>query len=170
MPSSGRSGRRRGRVSAGDVLAGLLGQHGIARELREHRILARWRDIVGETLAQRTWPDGLERGILWVRVKNSSWLHQLSFLRDDLVARLGRELGDPPLVREIRFHVGPRQLVPDDDALAPTLRIRRRPQRLRQPPPAATAERLAAIEREAERIGDDELRAIVIDVRRRWDL
>jgi len=121
MPGSGRSGRRRGRISAGDVLAGLLSRHGIARELREHRILA-------------------------------------------------RDLGDPPLVREIRFHVGPRQLVPDDDALAPTLRIRRKPQRLRQPPPAPTAERLAAIEREAERIGDAELRAIVVDVRRRWDL
>jgi hypothetical protein len=170
MPAGGRSGRRRGRISAGDVLAGLLDRHGIRRELREHRILARWREIVGETLAQRTWPDGLERGILWVRVKNSSWLHQLSFLRDDLVARLARDLGDPPLVREIRFHVGPRQLVPDDDALAPTLRIRRKPQRLRQPPPGATAERLAAIEREAERIGDAELRAIVVDVRRRWDL
>jgi hypothetical protein len=170
MPAGDRSGRRRSRVSAGEVLTGVLDRHGIARELREHRILARWRDIVGDTLAGRTWPDGLERGVLWVRVKNSSWLHQLSFLRDDLVARLARELGDPPLVREIRFHVGPRHLVATDDALAPTLRIRRAPARQRQPPPAATAERLAAIEREAERIGDAELRAIVIDVRRRWNL
>jgi hypothetical protein len=173
MPATGRSGRRgriRGRIRAREVLSGLLDRHGIARELREHRILARWRDIVGDTLAERTWPDGLERGILWVRVKNSSWLHQLSFLRDDLVARLARELGDPPLVREIRFHVGPRQLVPDDDALAPTLRIRRPPQRLRQPPPPSTGARLAAIEREAAQIGDQELRAIIMDLRRRWDL
>ncbi|HWM87986.1 MAG TPA: DUF721 domain-containing protein [Kofleriaceae bacterium] len=165
--SRGRSAR--GGTRAGVVLAGLLDRHGIARELREHRILARWREIVGDTLADRTWPDGLERGVLWIRVKNSSWLHQLSFLRDDLVGRLNRELGDPPLVREIRFHVGPRKM-PADDALAPTLRIRRPLPRQRQPPPAATAERLAAIEREADRIGDAELRAIVLDVRRRWDL
>ncbi len=163
-------GRRRSGTLAADVLARLLDQHGIARELREHRILARWRDIVGESLGDRTWPDGLERGILWIRVKNSAWLHQLSFLRDDLVVRLNRELGDPPLVREIRFHVGPRHIVADDDALAPTLRIRRPPLRTRQPPPPPPAERLAQIEREAERIGDQELRAIVLEVRRRWDL
>ncbi len=162
--------RRRGPTSAGELLSGLLDRHGIARELREHRILARWRDIVGDTLAGRTWPDGLERGTLWVRVKNSSWLHQLSFLRDDLVGQVNRELGDPPLVREIRFHVGPRQLVPDDDALAPTLRIRRAPPRLRQPPPAASGERLAAIADEASRVADEDLRSIILDVRRRWNL
>jgi hypothetical protein len=148
----------------------LLDRHGIARELREHRILARWRDLVGEALASRTWPDGLERGVLWVRVKNSSWLHQLSFLRDELVVRLNHELGDPPLVREIRFHVGARQTVAADDALAPTLRIRRPPLRRRQPPPPPSAQRLAAIEAEAQRIEDTELRDIVLEFRRLWDL
>ena len=169
MPGRGRR-KRRGHATASELLAGLLDQHGIARELREHRILARWREMVGDTLADRTWPDGLERGTLWVRVKNSSWLHQLSFLRDDLVGQLNRELGDPPLVREIRFHVGPRQRVADDDALAPTLRIRRAPPRLRQPPPAASGARLARIADEAGRITDDDLRAIVLQVRQRWDL
>ncbi len=169
-----RSARRRrgpaGQATAAELVTGLLEKHGIARELREHRILARWRDIVGHALADRTWPDGLDRGVLWVRVKNSSWLHQLSFLRDDLVVQLNRELGDPPLVREIRFHVGPRQRVADDDALAPTLRIRRARPRLRQPPPPAGPDRLAQIEREAEHIGDADLRAIVLEVRTRWDL
>jgi len=165
------SGRRNGRARrAGDALGDLLGRHGVARELREHRILARWRDIVGDTLSERTFPDGLERGVLWVRVKNSSWLHQLSFLKDDLVARLARELGDPPLVREIRFHIGPRERVAEDDALAPTVRIRRAPARFREPPPAADGERLARIEREAADVRDPELRETILEVRRRWDL
>jgi hypothetical protein len=165
-----RSDRRTGRTRAADVLTHLLDNHGIARELREHRILARWRELVGEALASRTWPDGLERGVLWVRVKNSSWLHQLSFLRDELVVRLNQELGDPPLVREIRFHVGARHRVADDDALAPTLKIRRPPARMRQPPPPPSPQRLASIRAEANRIDDEELRDIVLDVRRRWDL
>ena len=163
-------GRRRGPRSAADVLGELLGRHGVARELREHRILARWRDIVGETLSERTFPDGLERGVLWVRVKNSSWLHQLSFLRDDLVGRIGRELGDPPLVREIRFHIGPRERVADDDALAPTVRIRRSPARFREPPAPADGERLARIEREAGAVSDADLRQVILDLRRRWDV
>jgi hypothetical protein len=165
--SGGRSGRLR---RAGDALGELLGRHGVARELREHRILARWRAIVGETLADRTFPDGLERGVLWVRVKNSSWLHQLSFLRDDLVARRARERGDPPRVREVRFQIGRRERIADDDALAPTVRIRRAPARFREPPPPAEGERLARIEREAEAVRDEELREVILDVRRRWDL
>ncbi len=164
------SRRRRGPRHAGDALGELLGKHGVARELREHRIVARWREMVGETLAERTFPDGLERGVLWVRVKNSSWLHQLSFLRDDLVARIARELGDPPLVREIRFHIGPRERIADDDALAPTVRIRRNAARLREPPPPAAGEELARIEREADAVRDPELRQAILEVRRRWDL
>jgi Dna[CI] antecedent DciA-like protein len=169
---SGRpGGRRSGRARrAGDALGDLLGRHGVARELREHRILARWRDVVGETLAERTYPDGLERGVLWVRVKNSSWLHQLSFLRDDMVARIARELGDPPLVREVRFHIGPRERIADDDALAPTVRTRRAPARFREPPPPADGERLARIEREAGAVHDPDLRETILEIRRRWDL
>jgi hypothetical protein len=166
-PSARRSGRAR---RAGDALGDLLGRHGVARELREHRILARWRDIVGETLADRTFPDGLERGVLWVRVKNSSWLHQLSFVKDDLVATIARELGDPPLVREVRFHIGPRERIADDDALAPTVRIRRAPVHLREPPPPAAGERLARIQHEADAVRDPELRDAILDLRRRWDL
>jgi hypothetical protein len=165
-----RSTRQRAGLAAGDLVRSLLDRHGIARELREHRILARWREIVGPSLGERTWPDGLERGLLWVRVKNSSWLHQLSFLRDDLVARLNRELGDPPLIKDIRFHVGARGKVADDDALAPTLKIRRALPRERQPPAPPSAARAAEIRGESEAIEDETLRRIILDLRMRWNL
>ena len=152
------------------MLARLLDRHGVARELREHRILARWPELVGEQLAQRTFPDGLERGLLWVRVANSSWLHELSFLRESLIDQINRELGDPPLVRELRFHIGPRERVADDDALAPTVRIRREPPRRREPPAPAAGERLAAIERDSASVSDPELRDAILEVRRRWNL
>jgi len=151
-------------------VAGILDGHGVARELREHRILALWRSIVGDALADRTFPDGLDRGVLWVRVKNSSWLHQLSFLKDDLVQQINRSLGDPPLVRELRLHIGPRDRISDDDALAPTVRIRRPPVRLREPPPEARGDRLAAIQREADAVADPDLRDAILDLRRRWNL
>lgn len=172
MKPKGPRGPRRVRKAqpAAAAIGTLLGKHGIARELREHRVLARWREIVGDTLADRTFPDGLERGVLWVRVKNSSWLHQLSFVKDDLLAKIAAELGDPPLVKELRFHIGPREKVGADDSLAPTVRIRRAPPKPREAPPAATGAKLEAIEREASRIGDDELRDIVLDVRKKWNL
>ena len=162
--------RTRKAQPAAYAIGGLLGKHGIARELREHRVLARWREIVGDTLADRTFPDGLERGVLWVRVKNPSWLHQLSFVKDELLAKIAAELGEPPLVKELRFHIGPREKVGADDSLAPTVRIRRAPPRQREAPPAASGARLAAIESEAAAIADAELSEIVRDVRKKWNL
>jgi hypothetical protein len=165
-----RRGRTRQAAPAAEALARLLDRHGVARELREHRILALWRDIVGATLADRTFPDGLDRGVLWVRVKNSSWLHQLSFLKGDLVGQINRALGDPPLVTELRLHIGPRDRISDEDALAPTVRIRRSIVRHREPPPEARGDRLAAIERESGAVADSDLRSTILQLRRRWDL
>ncbi len=149
----------------------MLGSLGLVhRELREHRLLTHWVDVVGERVAARSAPDGLSKGVLWVRVANSSWLHELSFLREDVIRRTNQLLGDPPLVTEVKFHLDPRTNPDADDALAPTARIRRRHARPRMLPSPASGERLARIEREAARIEDDELRAIIVDVRRRLDL
>lgn len=155
---------------ATDLVAKLLGRHGVARELREHRLLSRWPEIVGERVAARAWPDGLSKGVLWVRVANAAWLHELSFLRDQIIVRANQIVGDPPVVRDVQFHQDPARRADADDALAPTLRIRRPAPRLRPLPPPATGARLAAIEREAAGIEDDELRSIIVDARRKLDL
>lgn len=163
-----RKGRRR--VMAGEVVGELLDKHGARRELREHRIAARWASMVGPRLAGRTIPDGLSSGVLWIRVQNSAWLHELSFLKDEIAARVNQAIGDPPLVREVRFHLGGRRRVAADDALAPTVKLRREPVRERPLPPPATGERLAEIEAETARVEDPELRALITEARRKLDL
>lgn len=163
-----RSSRRR--ASAGELVGELLDRHGASRELREHRIVARWPELVGERVASRTTPDGLAKGILWVRVQNSAWLHELSFLRADIAERVNQALGDPPLVTEVRFHMGGRRAVAADDALAPTVAIRRAPPTERPLPPPATGDRLAAIEAETAGVADDELRRLITEARRKLGL
>jgi hypothetical protein len=153
-----------------DAVAKVVGKYHCARDIREHKIATRWREIVGELVASRSWPDGLDKGVLYVEVKSSAWLHQLSFLKGEIVARANALVGDPPLVHEVRFHLGRRGRSGDDDVLAATTPIRRQPAELRQPPPPAAGDRLRSIQQEAAAIEDPELRDLIVTVRRRWDL
>jgi hypothetical protein len=151
----------------GPLIQTLLTEYHLSSEIRRHRVFTEWLDIVGPRIAARTWPSPIAEGILWVRVSNSSWLHQLSFLRDDLCARVNAHLGNPPLVTEVRLHLGRRQRRDDED-FEPRTAGRFRAYRRRRPlPPPATGAQLAAIEAETACIEDDELRAVVREARRR---
>ena len=68
-------------VRAGELLAEVLKRRGVAGAVREQRLVTEWHSIVGERVAARAWPDGLNRGVLYVRVTNSAWLHELGFLK-----------------------------------------------------------------------------------------
>jgi predicted nucleic acid-binding Zn ribbon protein len=157
-------------VLAGSLLAGVLKKRGMTGELRAHRLVAHWEKIVGAKVAARSVPDGLHRGVLWVRVDSAAWMHELSFLRQDIANNANALCGDPPLVNEVRLHLGGRTHADDGDVLASIVAIRRPEVRERPLPPPATGEQLKAIEAEVARVADDELRAILLDTRRRLRL
>jgi len=41
-----------------------------------------------------------------VHVISSTWIHQLQFLKNDLMAKINAALGKP-LIQEIKFKIGP---------------------------------------------------------------
>ena len=65
-----------------------------------------WERAVGEIIAENAQPAAFKGKILLVHVNSSPWLHQLSFLKKDILARINRELGQN-LVDEIKFKIGP---------------------------------------------------------------
>jgi hypothetical protein len=77
----------------GDVLPALLDGLQIARPLAGWRAVAEWPQVVGERLARRTRAVRWSEGKLWVEVQGSVWLHELGFLKRDLIQRLNRHLG-----------------------------------------------------------------------------
>jgi hypothetical protein len=157
-------------------VADALAWHGLSDELRAHRVVTDWRDIVGARIAQRAWPDGLTRSgrgdagarVLWIRVSSSAWLHELTLLKAQLTATIRDALGEPALFDEIRFHLGARAPDPTD-ALAGIKQRAGLTQRRRPPPSPATGDRRAAIEAETDRVTDGELRALIRGVRIRND-
>jgi hypothetical protein len=152
---------------AGALVAKVLARSGVAGAVREHRLVTEWTNMVGERIAARAWPDGLDRGVLYVRVVSSAWMHELGFLREPLVEAARRVTGDPPLVKEIRFHLGARHKISDDDAVAALARKRRAPRPAPPPPPVLSADARARIDRATEHIADAELREIIREAWRR---
>ena len=111
-----RSRKPRGKaaIPARPLIDAVLKKYGAARQIREHRLVTGWGEIVGERVAARAWPDGFRDGVLYVRVSNSAWLHELSFLRESVRERANELCGGPRLVKEVRFHLGPRRGDADD--------------------------------------------------------
>lgn len=91
--------------SFGVILSGLAKRLGLESRLMELRLQHHWRDMIGEPTASHTWPDGIRFKKLYLVVRNSVWLQQLSYLKPALLAKLHAEIG-PEVVTEIVFRVG----------------------------------------------------------------
>ena len=64
-----------------------------------------WDEAVGEKIAQNARPAAFKGKLLIVHVSSSAWIHQLQFLKEDLISKLNAALGKP-LLEEIKFKIG----------------------------------------------------------------
>ncbi len=86
------------------VLARLLKRLGLEDELQGWRAVEDWARVVGPRVASHTRAVGFERGVLRVEVEGSAWLHELGYLKHELLQALKRDLG-ASRVRDVRFVV-----------------------------------------------------------------
>jgi predicted nucleic acid-binding Zn ribbon protein len=86
------------------VLSRLFRQMGLDRDLEAWRAVEEWADVVGPRISHNTRAVGFRDGTLRVEVEGSAWMHELGFLKRDLVRRINRHLGSE-LVRDVRFVV-----------------------------------------------------------------
>lgn len=86
----------------GDLLPGLLERLGLSKGVREHTVLERWPEIVGPKIAEVTTAERIRDGRLWVSVRHPAWRNELAFIKEELLAKVNREMG-AEIVREIIF-------------------------------------------------------------------
>jgi hypothetical protein len=91
--------------SLSSVLEGLARRLGLESKLLESRLRRDWVSIVGEPTASNTWPDQIRYKKLYLLVRNSVWLHQLTFLKPTLLQKL-RTVTGGELVTDIVLRVG----------------------------------------------------------------
>jgi predicted nucleic acid-binding Zn ribbon protein len=83
-----------------DALLGqVLERHGVHKSVQRMAILELWPDIVGEKLAEVTKVKGVDGDALFVEVRSSAWLMELSMLKGVVLERVNARLSDAPLDR-----------------------------------------------------------------------
>lgn len=95
-----------------------LEQQGTWQEHRRfQRLLACWNQLVGDAVAARTRPVGIQKDVLRVAVCNAVWAQNLAFERQRILQKLNGMLGDRPLT-DIRFSTTPWHARPASDLAA----------------------------------------------------
>ncbi|HYN36647.1 MAG TPA: DUF721 domain-containing protein [Actinomycetota bacterium] len=88
-----------------DVLKGLGGHMGIKAPAETAALWSKWKDIVGESVAQHASPSSLREGVLRVRVDSSTWATEIGYLASEIRSRVNAALGSAA-VTEVRVWVG----------------------------------------------------------------
>lgn len=89
-----------------DALQKTLGELGLNERLRESQILAAWREVVGNFIADHSCPDRLRAGVLQVRVLQPTVHYELDrTCRADILKKLKTRFGRN-VVRDVRFRIG----------------------------------------------------------------
>ena len=65
-----------------------------------------WDDVVGRAIAENARPAAFKGKLLLVHVSSSPWVHQLQFLKREIIQKLNAALGQN-LIEDIKFKIGP---------------------------------------------------------------
>ena len=84
------------------VLSDVLRQLGLEKTAEGWRAVAEWPVVAGVRIARRSRAVSFRDGALTVEVEGSAWMHELGFLKPELVRNLNRHLG-ADVVRDVRF-------------------------------------------------------------------
>ena len=70
------------------------------------RVWQLWDEVVGRTIAENARPAAFKGKLLLVHVASSPWIHQLQFLKKDIIEKLNAALRQD-LIKDIKFKIGP---------------------------------------------------------------
>ena len=84
------------------ILPALMQKLGLADDAVGWRAVTEWPVVAGARIARRTRAVSFRDGTLNVEVEGSAWMHELGFLRRELVRNLNRHL-EADVVRDVRF-------------------------------------------------------------------
>lgn len=87
------------------TMSALFRDRGWVQEVSVGSVVGRWRQVVGDQIADHCTPETFDDGVLVVRTDSSAWAQQLKMLAPQLVRRMAEDIGDG-VVREVRV-VGP---------------------------------------------------------------
>ena len=92
-------------TTLGDVLDKVIQQHRPSTNDALVRVWELWEDAVGSAIAANARPAAFKGGLLLIHVSNSTWLHHLRFLEQDLIQKVNQAL-DGDYIKHIKLKIG----------------------------------------------------------------
>jgi len=89
----------------GNLLDRWLKNSGYYKTVKQQQAIVYWRQIVGDYLADACQPVKIEAGVLWVKTKNSTWLHHLTMLKSEILRKISEYTGNNN-IKDIYFILG----------------------------------------------------------------
>jgi predicted nucleic acid-binding Zn ribbon protein len=87
------------------ILDRMTSRMGLSARLEREKALILWKEAVGSNVARRTAAMSIRGGRLVVVVKDSTWLQELSLLKEDIIERLNSLLGKR-IVEDLILRIG----------------------------------------------------------------
>jgi len=107
--------------TAAEVLKSLLDGQGnsnisgaVSDNFLRWKLWLNWKDVVGPTLSEQCEPVSYHRGLLWIWVKNSVWMQQMTFMSTHIKSAIDQNYKNG-YVKEIRFTLDRRWTPARDD-------------------------------------------------------
>jgi predicted nucleic acid-binding Zn ribbon protein len=92
-------------LTVSTTMASLFRDRGWVQEVSVGGVVGRWRDVVGDQIADHCTPETFADGVLVVRTDSSAWAQQLKMLAPQLVRRMSEDVGEG-VVTDVRV-LGP---------------------------------------------------------------
>ncbi len=108
--SKARKIRRSQPEAIADLLPRVLGEMGLETTSTAIRLLQVWSDALGPEIAPHCACDGVRRGVIHARVRDSAWMQRIQMQKPRILEALAERLGQAP--GDLRLRIGP--IDPDD--------------------------------------------------------
>jgi predicted nucleic acid-binding Zn ribbon protein len=98
-----------------EVLQSLFenGKSPLSEQFMRWKLWAKWEEVVGPTISKNAEPVGFQRGVLYVWVRNSTWMQQMSFMGNHIRDTINQKF-EKNFVKYIKFTLDRRE-VPTSD-------------------------------------------------------
>ena len=88
-----------------DNVRALLSRMGWTEHIEVASVTARWREVIGDQIADHCEPVSFDDGVLTLRASSSAWATQMQLMSGQVRHRLNEEFGRE-VVKDLRF-IGP---------------------------------------------------------------
>lgn len=93
-------------TSISPILKGIIKDFGLEKGIAGALLQIRWKELVGPQIASHTYPAEIRFDTLSLRVDSAVWMHQLSFLKREIIEKCNRLLGNES-IRKLQLRIGP---------------------------------------------------------------